>query len=181
MNKITKVYVNRKMEDGQTAIVILDTSEVEGNRCFAKKLFIPANSPVTTREYITYLIAKDLKDIENETNQGLNLDTTYNFIIPDVLAGVNIPATRLFYMNTKTNKKGQPLTNNFVSYVNSIHFSLQRLNNRAKLMTTRFAIPHEYNGKILGSKYNAQLIEEAWNLMDSIVPKREMTFGFREE
>ena len=179
-DKITKVYINRKMEDNQTAILILDTSNTDGNNCYVDKIFLPADSPISTREYMTYLVARDLKELEKEIEQGLNLDRVYNFIIPDMLSGINFDSTRLHYITTKTTKEGKPLGDNFVAYVNSIHFSLQRLNKRVRLMTKNYAVPHEYNGKILGSKYNAELLDKAWSLMDTIAPKKELNFMFRE-
>lgn len=166
--KITKVIVNRKMEnENKSIILVTDTGTGK-----AKKHEVN-NDQYSTRDYMTYLVALELKGLEDSIKAGNNTDNQYVIIVSETLKGINRDVNRVHYINNKTAKNGSPLTDMFVGNVNYIHCALERLGDKVKLTTINMALPHEYNGKKIGSKYNAEVIDRAWKAMDTILPKVE--------
>ena len=169
--KIIKVIINRKADENNTVILLTDTKTNKARK------FVIDNTQQKTREYMTYLVASELSNIENEinANPNPNSDDKYVIIASESLRGINIAANRLHYISTKTNKSGTALSDNFVNNVQYIHFMLEKLNDRVYLTTTNLAVPHEYNGKRVGTALNAEAISKSWKLMDTIVPPEVKT------
>ena len=169
--RIVKVLISRKTDNNHSVLLLTDTSTGKAQR------FIIDNSQYNTREYMTYLLAVELSKLEKELASNPDNDNRYTFITAETLKGLNRPANRLHYVTTRTNKNGTPLSDSFVKNIHFIHSALERLGDKVIFTTTNLAIPHEYNGRKLGSKFNAEAIDKSWKLMDTMVPKIDRSLG----
>lgn len=173
--RIVKTYVNRKREDNGDNVVLISNSQT------GKCKRVDVKEGANTREYMTYLLACDLQELDLFITEHPEAGyyNQYVFIINKTMVGLANETTRQFYIENKTTASKfnpKPLTNNFISYVNLIQYVMTKLKNqgaKVRIVDDKNAIPHEYNGEKYGSVYYEKLISETWKMLDTLVKPRE--------
>lgn len=182
--RIVKTYVNRKREDnGDNVVLISDSSTGKCKR-------VDVKAGLNTREYMAWLLASDLKELDLliTENPEAGYYNQFVFIINKTLVGLANETTRQFYIENKMTASKinpKPLTDNFVSYVNVIQYVMTKLKKQGvnvRIVDDSNAVPHEYNGTSYGSEYYEKLISETWKMLDTLVkPKAKKEIKFEIE
>lgn len=183
--RIVKTYVNRKDDNTGNNVVLISNSAT------GKCKRVDVNSNANTREYMTWLLTEDLKELDESINANPEAAyyTQYVFILNKTLVGLAYEKTRLFYIENKTTASKtdpKPLTDNFVGYVKYIQYMFSKLKGQGvniRIVDESNAIPHQYNGETYGSEYYGRLISETWKMLDTIVQpktKREIKFEIED-